>query len=183
MSRVGNQPISVPKGTEIEIDGYEVTVKGRLGTLSRSFNTDMTISLNEDILTVSRPSDSRTHRAFHGLTRSLLANMVKGVSEGFKKDLDIVGVGYRAQESGGKVTMQLGYSHPVEVSPPEGISLAVEGNNRIVVSGIDKELVGRVSANIRSARPPDHYKGKGVRYAGEYVRLKAVKSGKVGSRK
>jgi large subunit ribosomal protein L6 len=138
----------------------------------------MSINLDDNTLSVSRPSDSRQHRSRHGLTRSLLANMVKGVSQGFEKELEIVGVGYRAEKSGDKLVLRVGYSHLVEISPPSGVSLAVEGTNKIKVTGIDKEAVGQMAAEIRAVRPPDAYKGKGIRYAGELVRLKAGKAGK-----
>jgi len=183
MSRVGKMPIPLPKGVEISIKGSEVTVKGPQGELSRSFDPALSISVNDDNITVSRPSDNRIHRSLHGLTRSLLANMVEGVSKGFKKELEIVGVGYRAQKVEDKVVLQVGYSHPVEVLPAPGVSVEVVGANRIVVQGIDKELVGDVAAKIRIIRPPDSYKGKGIRYAGERIRLKPGKSGKIGTRR
>jgi len=183
MSRVGKMPIPLPKGVEISIKGSEVTVKGPQGELSRSFDPALSISVNDDNITVSRPSDNRIHRSLHGLTRSLLANMVEGVSKGFKKELEIVGVGYRAQKVEDKVVLQVGYSHPVEVLPAPGVSVEVVGANRIIVQGIDKELVGDVAAKIRIIRPPDSYKGKGIRYAGERIRLKPGKSGKIGTRR
>ena len=183
MSRVGKRPIPVPQGVDITFNGNEVVVKGPKGTLSRSFHPDMIFNLEDGVLTVARPTDNKQHRSLHGLTRTLTANMVQGVSEGFQKVLDIVGVGYRAQLAGNKLTLQLGYSHPVEITAPEGITFQVEGTNKIIVSGINREQVGEVAAKIRKVRPPDHYKGKGVRYSGEYVRLKAGKSGKVGARK
>jgi len=176
-------PIPLPQGVEVSVRGNEVTVKGPKGELSRSISPAISISLNGDSIIVSRPSDNRVHRSLHGLTRSLLANMVEGVSQGFQKSLELVGVGYRAQMVGGKLVLQVGYSHPVEVLPPPGVSLAVVGTNRINVEGIDKELVGDVAAKIRAIRPPDHYKGKGIRYAGERIRLKPGKSGKVSARK
>jgi large subunit ribosomal protein L6 len=183
MSRVGKRPISIPKGIEVTIKGTEVTVKGPKGVLSRSVNQDMAIEVKGDILTVSRPTDNKGHRAFHGLTRTLLDNMVQGVSKGFQKNLEIVGVGYRAQVSDGKLVLNLGYPKPVEFIAPTGVSFGVEGTTKIAVSGIDKELVGRTSAKIRGLKPPDHYKGKGIRYSGEYVRLKAGKAGKIGAKK
>jgi large subunit ribosomal protein L6 len=178
MSRIGKMPIAVPSGTTVSIDKNRVNVKGPKGELSRSFVPDMSISLEDDILTVTRPSDSPEHRSQHGLTRTLLANMVQGVSKGFDRYLDIVGVGYRAEMSGNKLVLRVGYSHTVEISPLPGVSLAAETANRIKVSGIDKEAVGEMAAEIRAVRPPDAYKGKGIRYAGEVVRLKPGKSGK-----
>jgi large subunit ribosomal protein L6 len=183
MSRIGRMPIAVPPGVMVNIEGERVTVSGPKGELSRSLPSDMRINLEDDILTVSRPSDSKEHRSRHGLTRSLLANMVEGVSKGFEKTLEIVGVGYRAEKVGDKLVIRIGYSHPVEVSPLPGISLAVEGNNRIKVTGINKEVVGEMAAEIRAIRPPDAYKGKGIRYAGETVHLKPGKAGKVVGRK
>lgn len=183
MSRVGNRPIAVPQGVEVLIKGSEVTVKGPRGELSRSFSPDMTISLQDGIVTVSRPTDNRIHRSLHGLTRSLLANMVEGVSKGFQKNLELHGVGYRAQLSGDKLSIQVGYTKPVEITPPSGISLATEGPTRIGVVGIDKELVGGIAAKIRNVRPPDSYLGKGIRYAGEQVKRKAGKAGKLGRKK
>jgi large subunit ribosomal protein L6 len=183
MSRVGNRPITVPQGVEVLIEGSRVTVKGPQGELSRSFSPDMAISLKDGSLTVSRPTDNRMHRSQHGLTRSLLANMVEGVSKGFQRSLELQGVGYRAQQSGGKLVIQVGYTKPVEIAPPPGISLVTEGPTRIIVSGRDKELVGEVAAKIRAVRPPDPYLGKGIRYAGEQIRRKAGKAGKVGRKK
>lgn len=178
MSRVGKMPIAVPQGVSVAIEDSEVTVTGPRGELCRRFSQDMQMKLSDDILTVSRPSDDRVHRSLHGLTRTLLANMVEGVTRGFEKNLDIVGVGYRARKEGDNLVINVGYSHPVEVTPLPGITLSVEGNNRITVSGIDKEVVGEMAARIRSIRPPDSYKGKGIRYGGEVVRLKPGKAGK-----
>jgi large subunit ribosomal protein L6 len=171
-------PIAVPSGVTVDIQGGDVTVTGPKGELRRSLNPEMRITLEDGRLTVTRPSDGRQHRAQHGLTRSLLANMVKGVTEGFDKNLEIVGVGYRAEKAGDGLTLRMGFSHTVDITPPPGISLSVEGNNKIKVSGIDKEAVGQMAAEIRAVRPPDSYKGKGIRYAGEVVRLKAGKAGK-----
>lgn len=183
MSRVGRMPIIVPQGVVVKIDQDEVKVTGPRGELSRSFHPDMTITQEGDVITVSRPSDKREHRSMHGLTRKLLANMVEGVATGFEKDLQIVGVGYRAEQAGDKLIIRIGFSHTVEVSPLLGVSLSVEGGNRIKASGINKEVVGEMAARIRAIRPPDAYKGKGIRYAGETVRLKAGKAGKaVGGR-
>ncbi len=178
MSRVGLMPIPVPQGVAVSIEKDVVTVTGPKGELRRRFNPDMGIVMDNNILTVSRPSDSKEHRSLHGLTRSLLANMVEGVTDGFEKNLEIVGVGYRAEKTGDKLVFRIGYSHPVDVSPLPGVSLDVEGVNRIRVSGIDKEVVGEMAAKIRAIRPPDAYKGKGIRYAGELVHLKAGKAGK-----
>ena len=171
-------PITVPPGVVVNIKQDGVTVTGPKGELHRRFNPDMAITLNDNSLTVSRPSDSRVHRSLHGLTRSLLANMVEGVTNGFEKNLEIVGVGYRAEKAGDGLVIRVGFSHSVEVSPLPGISLAVEGVNRIKVIGIDRETVGEMAAEIRAIHPPDAYKGKGIRYAGELVRLKAGKAGK-----
>ena len=171
-------PITVPPGVAVSVESGEVTVKGPKGELSRHLNPDMSITLQDNSLVVSPPSDSRVHRSQHGLTRSLLANMVEGVASGFEKTLEIVGVGYRAEKVEDKLVLRIGFSHSVEVSPLPGISLAVEGANRIKVTGIDKEVVGEMAAKIRAIRPPDAYKGKGIRYTGESVHLKAGKAGK-----
>ena len=176
VSRVGSAPITVPSGVDVDISGNEVAVKGPLGSLSRAFHENMKISRDNGVLTVERPSDEREDRSMHGLTRSLLANMVAGVTEGFVKTLDLVGVGYRAQQSGEGITLNVMFSHPVEISPVSGVAIEVEGNNRIHVRGIDKQAVGQVAAEIRSVRPPNVFTGKGVRYAGEQVKIKAGKS-------
>ncbi len=171
-------PITVPQGVAVTINQGEVIVTGPKGELCRHFNPDMAITLDDNSLIVSRPSDSRVHRSLHGLTRSLLANMVEGVNSGFEKNLEIVGVGYRADKVMDKLVIRVGHSHSVEVSPLLGVSLDVEGINRIKVTGINKEVVGDMAAKIRAIRPPDPYKGKGIRYAGELVRLKAGKAGR-----
>jgi large subunit ribosomal protein L6 len=176
MSRVGRMPIAVPSGVAVDIKGSEVTVSGPKGKLSRSFNREMMIALEGSQITVSRGSDETMQRAQHGLTRTLLANMVNGVTKGFTKNLEIVGVGFRVEKKGNNLVLRLGFSHPVEVVPLPGVSLSVEGVNRMIVSGIDKEVVGQMAAKIRAFRPPDAYKGKGIRYAGETVRLKPGKS-------
>ena len=176
MSRVGNQPIPVPPNVEITISGSSVTVKGSGGTLSREFNSDMMISQEDGHIYVRRPSDERNHRALHGLTRSLLANMVIGVSEGFERILDLVGVGYRVQANGNGITLSVMLRHTVNIDPPDGVTLEVEGNNRIRVRGIDKQAVGQLAAEIRAIRPPNIYTGKGVRYNNEVVHLKPGKS-------
>ena len=178
MSRIGKAPIDIPQGVGVDIKRNRVVVTGPKGELSRSFNADMKIKLDDNILMVSRPSDGRQHRSLHGLTRTLLANMVKGVNQGFEKDLEIVGVGYKAEKSGDKLVLRVGYSHLVEMTPPAGVSIDLEGVNKIKVKGIDKQAVGQMAAEIRAVRPPDAYKGKGIRYAGEVVRLKPGKAGK-----
>lgn len=184
MSRIGQLPIPLPQGVTIDIEGSEVRVRGSKGELQRSFHPDMSITLEDGNLIVSRPDDEKLHRCLHGLTRTLLANMVIGVTQGFEKIMEIVGVGYRAQKTGDKLVLQVGFSHPVEIEPPPGISFVVEGPNRVKVLGIDKELVGEMAARIRKVRPPDSYKGKGIRYAGETVHLKPGKAGKaIGKKK
>jgi len=179
MSRIGSLPIAIPQGTEVKIDGSEVVVKGSKGELRRRFHPDIAIALKDGCLIVTRPSDNRIHRSLHGLTRSLLANMVTGVSAGFEKVLELNGVGYRAQKTGDKLLLQVGYANTVEVPPPPGISITVEGTNRIRVNGIDKEAVGEAAARIRAIRPPDSYKGKGIKYSDEKLHLKPGKSGKI----
>ena len=176
MSRIGNQVIPVPSGVEVSISQQSVTVKGPKGSLSRTFNEDMIIEQDENLLKVSRPSDENHHKAFHVLTRSLLANMVEGVSNGFEKELDLVGVGYRVQQKGKGITLNVMLSHSVDIDPEEGISLEVDGNNKIKISGVDKQAVGQIAAQIRKVRPPNVYTGKGIRYSDEVVRLKPGKS-------
>lgn len=178
MSRIGKQPIPVPSGVEVVINGNEVTVKGPKGTLTQTFDKDMIIELEDGAIVVKRPSDERRHRSLHGLTRTLIANMVQGVSEGFSKELEIVGVGYRAALKGSDLDLSLGFSHPVIVKPEEGITFEVPAPTKIIVKGIDKQRVGQVAAEIRKIRPPEPYKGKGVRYAGEQVRRKLGKAAK-----
>lgn len=178
MSRIGVLPIAIPQGTEVKIDGSEVVVKGSKGELHRRFHPDMAIALKNGYLVVTRPTDSKIHRSLHGLTRSLLANMVTGVSEGFEKVLEINGVGYRAQKSGDKLLLQVGYTNTVEFSPPPGINISVEGVNRVRVAGIDKQAVGEAAARIRAVRPADPYKGKGIKYSEEVLHLKPGKAGK-----
>jgi large subunit ribosomal protein L6 len=179
MSRVGRLPIPVPDGVTVDIAGGNVTVKGPKGELKRSVPTEMRVEKEGESLVVIRPSNNKKHRSYHGLTRSILANMVEGVSKGFEKTLEIVGVGYRVEKSGDKLILRLGLSSQVEVEPKPGITLAVEGTSKIKVSGINKEEVGQMAAEIRALRPPDHYKGKGIRYTGESVRIKPGKAGKV----
>ncbi|HEY5684620.1 MAG TPA: 50S ribosomal protein L6 [Acidimicrobiia bacterium] len=178
MSRIGKMPVTVPKGVEIRVDGGNVTVKGPKGELARRFHDRVAITLEDDVASVNRVDDTRESRALHGLSRALLANMVTGVSEGYRKDLEIVGVGYRAALKGQDLEMQLGFSHPVSVLAPEGVTFEVPEPTKVTVSGIDKELVGQVAADIRKLRPPEPYKGKGIRYAGEHVRRKAGKAGR-----
>ena len=182
MSRIGRMPIPVPKGVEVNIEGNDVQVKGPKGELARTLHPDMQISMDDDSLLVERPSDGKDHRSLHGLTRSLINNMVVGVSEGFKKTLELIGVGYRAQLEGKNVVLQVGYSHPVKIEPMPGVTLAVEGNNKIIVTGINKEDVGQQAANIRKARKPNPYTGKGIKYEGEKIRRKAGKAGRVGAK-
>ncbi len=175
-------PIPLPAGVGVEIKGNQVTVTGPKGSIAREFHPDMRIAVEDGQLKVSRPTDQRHHRELHGLTRALLNNMVIGVTQGFQKQLEVHGVGYRVElQDDGSLLLQLGFSHPVRVVPPEGIKFAVESRTKVItVSGIDKEQVGQVAANIRAWRPPEPYKGKGIRYVGEHVRRKAGKAGKVG---
>jgi large subunit ribosomal protein L6 len=183
MSRIGRLPISVPSNVDVTIDGRNVTVKGPKGSLSRVLHPDMTLSREDGTLVVTRPTEQKTHKQLHGLTRTLVNNMVVGVTDGYRKGLEITGVGYRAALNGRKLTMNLGYSHQIEIDPPDGISFEVENPTRLAVIGIDKELVGQIAAKVRSTRKPEPYKGKGVRYAGEYIRRKAGKAGKIGGKK
>jgi len=178
MSRIGKSPIEVPDKVEITIDGNTVTVKGPLGQLTRTFRPEVFIEKEGNVLYVKRKNEERVSRSIHGLSRTLLNNMVQGVSKGFSKDLEMVGVGYRAQVQGKMLVMQLGFSHPIEVTPPPGVEITVDQNTKISVKGYDKQQVGDLAAKIRSFRQPEPYKGKGVRYAGEHVRKKAGKSGK-----
>jgi large subunit ribosomal protein L6 len=184
MSRIGRAPIAVPAGVKVEVKpGNTVTVTGPKGTLTRQFPAILAIEQKDGILAVTRPDDSKTNKSLHGLSRTLLNNMVMGVKDGFTKSLELQGVGYRVAKIGDYLVFQVGYSHPVQVLPPQGISFAIEGVNKVHVSGIDKQLVGQVAANIRSIRKPEPYKGKGIRYAGEQVRMKAGKAGKAGGKK
>lgn len=179
MSRVGKKPIEVPANVTVTLgDKNAVTVKGPKGELTRVFNQDITITQEDNVLTLSRPSDSKDHRTNHGTSRALLANMVTGVSEGFQRTLELVGVGYRAQLQGSKLVLNVGYSHPVEFTPEDGVTVEVPANTKVIVKGIDKERVGALASNIRQVRPPEPYKGKGIRYEGEVVRRKEGKTGK-----
>jgi large subunit ribosomal protein L6 len=183
VSRIGLRPIQIPSDVKVKIEGDMITVEGKNGTLERSFPHDIQIKQEEGNLIVSRPTNNRVHRSLHGLSRTLLANMVEGVSKGFEKVLELSGVGYRAQKTDTGITLQIGFCHPVEVAAPPGITFTVEGNNRIKVSGMDKEVVGQTAAEIRAIRRTDSYKGKGVKYQGERLRLKAGKSGKTALRR
>jgi large subunit ribosomal protein L6 len=183
MSRIGRLPITVPSGVDVTIDGRTVTVKGPKGSLTRELHPDITVAREDDRLVVTRPTEQKTHKQLHGLTRTLVNNMVVGVTDGYRKSLEITGVGYRAAKVGEKLQLNLGYSHPIEIAPPQGISFEVENPTHLAVVGIDKELVGQIAAQVRSTRKPEPYKGKGVRYAGEYIRRKAGKAGKIGGKK
>lgn len=176
MSRIGKQPVAVPKGVDVALDGATLKVKGPKGELSMTVHPEMSVAIEDGEVRVSPPSDVQRHRALHGLTRSLVANMVEGVTQGFSRTLEIVGVGYRADKRGNSLTLALGYSHPIEFDPPAGIDVEVPNQTTIVVQGADKQLVGQVAAEIRGFRPPEPYKGKGVRYQGEQVRRKAGKT-------
>lgn len=178
MSRIGNKVITIPAGVEVSINDNFATVKGPKGELKQQFDKDMTFNIEGNEITVVRPSDSKRHRTVHGTTRAILANMVEGVSAGFKKELELIGVGYRAQMQGKKLVLSVGYSHPVEFEEIEGIKLGVEGNTKVSIEGINKEVVGQYAAKVRAVRPPEPYKGKGIRYVGEYVRRKEGKTGK-----
>ncbi|GAB2897932.1 50S ribosomal protein L6 [Neomicrococcus lactis] len=178
MSRIGRLPITVPSGVEVKIDGPVVNVKGSKGELSHTIPAILTLTQEENTITVSRPNDERESRSLHGLTRTLISNMIQGVTEGYSKKLEIHGTGYRVQAKGANLEFALGYSHPVTVEAPEGISFTVDGANKVTVSGISKQQVGEVAANIRKLRKPDPYKGKGIRYAGENIRRKVGKAGK-----
>ncbi|MBE3550195.1 MAG: LSU ribosomal protein L6p (L9e) [Brockia lithotrophica] len=183
MSRIGRKPIPIPPGVSVSLEGRRVSVKGPKGTLELEVHPEVEVAVEDGSLVVRRKGDEKFQRAMHGTTRALLANLVEGVTKGFEVRLDIVGVGYRAQKQGKKLVLSLGYSHPVEFDPPEGIEFDVPQPTKIVVRGIDKQKVGLVAANVRAARPPEPYKGKGIRYEGEEVHLKAGKAGKAGGKK
>lgn len=183
MSRIGRLPITVPSGVDVTIEGRRLTVKGPKGLLTRELHPDMTVSREDDKLVVTRPTEQKTHKQLHGLTRTLVNNMVVGVTDGYRKGLEITGVGYRAVKVGEKLQLSLGYSHQIEIDPPQGITFELENPTRLAVIGIDKELVGEIAAKVRSTRKPEPYKGKGVRYAGEQIRRKAGKAGKIGGKK
>ncbi|MCI8407323.1 MAG: 50S ribosomal protein L6 [Oscillospiraceae bacterium] len=178
MSRIGRKPIDVPSGVDVKIDGHKVTVKGPKGTLSRELHKDMIIELEGNVIHVKRPSENKLHKSLHGLTRTLVANMVEGVTNGFKKELEIQGVGYRAAKQGKDLVMNLGYSHQVIMPEIEGITIEVPNQTSIIISGPDKQTVGEFAAKVREKRPPEPYKGKGIRYVGEYVQRKEGKAGK-----
>ena len=178
MSRIGNKPITVPEGVEVKLDGMHLTVKGPKGTLEREIHKNMTVSIDGNVITITRPNDEPENRSLHGLTRTLIHNMIEGVLNEYKKELQIVGVGYRAQLQGKKLVMNLGYSHPVEMDAPEGITFEVPNANTIIVRGIDKETVGQTAAVVRTKRPPEVYHGKGIKYSDEHIRRKEGKAGK-----
>lgn len=178
MSRIGNKVITIPAGVEVKLDNNLAVVKGPKGELTKQFDAELSFNVEGNEITVVRPSDSKKHRTIHGTTRALLANMIEGVSNGFRKDLELIGVGYRAQMQGNKLVLSVGYSHPVQFEQIEGIKLGVEGNTKVSIEGISKELVGQYAAKVRAVRPPEPYKGKGIRYVGEYVRRKEGKTGK-----
>lgn len=178
MSRIGNKPITVPEGVEVKIDGQNVTVKGPKGTLSKEFHKNMKITVDGNVLKVERPNDEPSNRSLHGLTRTLINNMIEGTTKGFERKLEVNGVGYRAQKQGTKLVLNLGYSHPVEMEAPEGITFDVPNANEIIVKGMDKEIVGQTAAVIRTKRPPEVYRGKGIKYAEEVIRRKEGKAGK-----
>lgn len=178
MSRIGRKPITVPSGVDVTLDNSVITVKGPKGTLTRELHKDIKVTVEGNVITVERPSDNKLHRSLHGTTRSVVSNMVSGVTEGFSKSLELVGVGYRASLSGKKLVLNVGYSHPVEITPEEGIEFEVPSNTKIIVKGINKERVGEYAAKIRSVREPEPYKGKGIKYSDEVIRRKEGKTGK-----
>ena len=178
MSRIGNKPITVPDGVEVEIDGHKITVKGPKGTLEREIHRNISLEMNDNVIKVTRKNDEPANRSLHGLTRTLINNMIEGVLNEYSKELQVVGVGYRVQKQGKKLVLTLGYSHPVEMNEEEGITFDVPNPNTIIVRGIDKEKVGQVAAVVRSKRPPEVYHGKGIKYADEHIRRKEGKTGK-----
>ncbi|MBQ6095421.1 MAG: 50S ribosomal protein L6 [Lachnospiraceae bacterium] len=180
MSRIGKLPITVPAGVDVKIDGSTVTVKGPKGTLTGTFNSKMSVELEDGHIKVTRPDDTKENRSLHGLTRTLIANMVEGVNSGFKKQLEVVGIGYRAEKQGNDLLLKVGYSHDVKMTPPDGITVEVPSPNQIVINGYDKQKVGQFASEVRGVRPPEPYKGKGIKYAEEVVRRKEGKAGKGG---
>ncbi len=179
MSRIGNKPVPVPAGVEVSIEGSAVTVKGAKATLVKSFNPDMKIAKDESgAVVVTRPSESKTHKSLHGLTRTLIANMIEGVANGYKKELEVNGIGYRAEVKGKDLFMKIGFSHDILMTPPEGVTVEVPSPNKVIISGADKQVVGQFAAEVREKRPPEPYKGKGIKYVDEYIRRKEGKAGK-----
>lgn len=178
MSRIGRKPITVPSGVDVTLNNTAITVKGPKGSLTRELHKDMKVVVEDNVINIERPSDNKLHRSLHGTTRSVVNNMVSGVTEGFSKNLELVGVGYRASLSGKKIVLNVGYSHPVEITPEDGIEFEVPSNTKIIVKGIDKERVGAYAAKIRSVREPEPYKGKGIKYEGERIIRKEGKAGK-----
>ena len=178
MSRIGNKPITVPEGVEVKLDGQHITVKGPKGTLERDIHKNMTVTMDGNVIKVTRPNDEAENRSLHGLTRTLISNMIEGVLNEYKRELEINGVGYRAQLKGKTLVLTLGYSHPVEMEAPEGITFEVPAPNKIIVKGVDKEQVGQITAVIRTKRPPEVYRGKGIKYVEEHIRRKEGKAGK-----
>jgi large subunit ribosomal protein L6 len=177
MSRIGRQPITIPQGVEVKIDGNLVTVKGPKGQLARELHRDMQVVVEDNVMRIERPTDNKLHRSLHGLTRTLVNNMVEGVTKGFEKALELTGVGYRATKQGNKLVLSVGYSHPVEMEPKDGLEIEVPAPTKVIVKGIDKEAVGAFAANVRSVREPEPYKGKGIKYEGERIRRKVGKTG------
>lgn len=181
MSRIGSASIDIPNGVSVEIEGHKIMTKGPLGQLQMEFRSEVKVEQEGQTINIKRKSEDKLSKSLHGLTRSLVFNMVKGVEKGWERKLELVGVGYRAQTNGEKLTLNVGYSHPVEIEAPEGVKFVVADNTKITVSGIDKDLVGQIAAKVRQVRPPEPYQGKGIRYSGEYVRRKAGKAGKAGT--
>ncbi|OIJ17152.1 50S ribosomal protein L6 [Anaerobacillus alkalilacustris] len=178
MSRIGNKPVEIPAGVTVTLNNNTITIKGPKGELTREVHPDMTVKVEENTLTVERPSDNKLHRSLHGTTRSIISNMIEGVTKGYERKLELIGVGYRASKQGQKLVLNVGYSHPVEITPEEGLEVEVPSNTKVIVKGIDKERVGALASNIRAVRLPEPYKGKGIRYEGEFVRRKEGKTGK-----
>ena len=178
MSRIGRAPITVPAGVEVTVNGSTVTAKGPKGTLTKTMHSDMAIAMEGNVITVTRPNDQKENRSLHGLTRTLIANMVEGVANGYKKELEINGIGYRAEKKGNDLFMKIGFSHDILMTPPEGITVEVPSPNKIIISGADKQVVGQFAAEVREKRPPEPYKGKGIKYVDEYIRRKEGKAGK-----
>ena len=178
MSRIGRAPITIPAGVEVKVDGSTVTAKGPKGTLTKTMHSNMTIAMEGNVITVTRPNDLKENRSLHGLTRTLIANMIEGVANGYKKELEINGIGYRAEKKGKDLVMKIGYSHDVVMPEPEGVTVEVPAPNKLIITGADKEKVGQFAAEIREKRPPEPYKGKGIKYVDEYIRRKEGKAGK-----